>query len=257
LNLSVTTYNILANAWITPERYRGCTPEALEPTRRRAAVLERVAALDTDVIALQEVEADVFSALEATLTTHRGLYAPKRGRPDGSALFVRSNWTIHDAPVLHFEHADPGFDHVAQLARIERDRLSLTVASTHLRWQGRRVPVERHQGRLLFIELWAHAARLTANSMLICGDLNAGHDSPVLVEAQARRLMPSAASLRPWDTALINGRRRKLDYVLADPNCFEFRPRRLPALSRDRPIPSMQEPSDQLPLQVDLRWRVA
>lgn len=254
MRLSTLTYNILAQAYVRPGRYRGVAPDALDPQRRRALLLDTVRSFDTDLLLFQEVEPDAFQALQATLPEHQGIHAPKRGKPDGLACFFRpAVLSLQRSEVLHYRCSDPGYDHLATICHFRVAGKDLAVANTHLRWQPDNTPPTTHQGLLQMKELLATLDGYPP-ARIVGGDLNALSSGPVVAFAIETGLRLAARSLRPWDTALINGRRRKLDYLLYTPDRLEPNPRPLPRLSRDRPIPCYEHPSDHLPLHVDFTW---
>ncbi len=258
-SFSALTYNVLAQAYVKPSRYRDVAPAALEATARRALLLRRITAIDADILCLQEVEPAVFEAVGTALPNHGGVFEQKRGRPEGSATFFRrERFTLEHSASLHYAACEPGYDHLALVTSLRdqsRPSSTLAVANTHLRWQSERTAASSHLGALQLTELLTYlGGRYADQTWLIAGDLNAISQSPVLEHAQRAGLVLSARSLRPWDTALINGRRRKLDYLLHRPGTLEPTPRSLPGLSPDTPIPSLREPSDHLPLQVDFSW---
>ena len=75
---SATTYNVLAQCYVRPDRYRTSPAEALEPTSRRARLLARIEGLGSDLLCLQEVEPDIYEALRARLdSTHASAYAKR------------------------------------------------------------------------------------------------------------------------------------------------------------------------------------
>lgn len=53
---TVATYNVLASAYIKPEWYAGVPAHLLDPAWRVPAVARSVAALDADLVCLQEVD---------------------------------------------------------------------------------------------------------------------------------------------------------------------------------------------------------
>lgn len=84
-DFSAVTYNILAQAYMRPERYVGVDPR-LEPARR-ARVVDRVVALGADLYCLQEVDAAAYSELARSLSAdYAGLYEWNRRRDDGLAI---------------------------------------------------------------------------------------------------------------------------------------------------------------------------
>jgi mRNA deadenylase 3'-5' endonuclease subunit Ccr4 len=97
MSLSIASYNVLAGAYVRPDRYPRVVPRLLDPSRRTAAVAGRVAGLGADVLCLQEVEPPVLAALAARLEPDGYLpfFAPKGGKPDGCATFVkRASWRV-------------------------------------------------------------------------------------------------------------------------------------------------------------------
>lgn len=268
-SFTVLTWNVLAQAYVLPERYPLSTAEALAAGPRRARLLARLAALPADVVCLQEVEPDAHDAIAGILPDHTGSYAAKRGRPDGCALYVRTSgapgaFDVHHREVLHYDPHGTGHDHVAALAVIaHRDGAHagrrLGIASTHLRWQPERTPLDRHLGVLQMRELLARVRALDAEhrcpAWVLCGDLNALSQSPVVRAATDQGFALSCQHQRPWDTVNIDRRRRKLDYLLYTAAAWSPQPDPLPALAPDTPMPSEVHPSDHLPVRVAYDWR--
>ncbi len=258
---SAITWNILADAYIKPSRYPNCTPEDLEPVARRALVLDTVAELNADLLCLQEVEPDAFQDLAKHLqTTHKGVYAQRGGRPEGSAIFARTSlFQIVHHTTLRYQAQGDGQE--AQIVILKTGDQQLAVASTHLKWQPEYVSPQNHVGRLQLAELLDKRAELAPNTQtwLIAGDFNAGIQSCVLEHALANGVDISCRAQRPWDTTNINGRRRKLDFLLRT-NDLTPSPRPLGVkLGRSTPVmPSARRfASDHLPVTVDYTLRTA
>lgn len=249
-SFTAVTWNILAQAYVFADRYPLCTPEALDGKARRALLLRRARTLEADLLCLQEVEADCFQQLEAEVfaSTHTGFLALKPGRPEGCAVFVSKrhfewleHWTVN---------AEKG-DGLAVVARVKHTSgLELAIASAHLNWEADSVPAERHRGLALMERLLAGRSRAPNAKWLFAGDFNAISQSVVLERAYASGLAESCRAQRPWDTCNINGRCRKIDYLLFSEGAFSPAPASLPALRRDTALPSLTEPSDHLALTV-------
>lgn len=256
---SVVTWNVLAQAYIKPGRYDHVPTAALQPEPRRQLLLEQIVAQDADIYCLQELEPDCLAAIEQALGgRYAVVYGQKRERPDGSAVLVRRDTaSIVQHEILHFEAIEPGWDHLAVLALLQLGAHRLAVVSTHLRWQPARVPREQHLGRRQLLEILARREALLGDwpAWLIAGDFNALSESVVLQAALERGLRLSCRSQRPWDTVNIDGRRRKLDYLLYTPEHLAPAPGVLPRLERSTPMPSEIHPSDHLPVAVTYTWR--
>jgi mRNA deadenylase 3'-5' endonuclease subunit Ccr4 len=256
-DFSAATYNILADAYIRPDRYRGCLPESLAPGPRRRLLLDRIAALDVDLLMLQEVEPAAHQAIAQRLgDEYVGVYAQRRGRPDGSSLFARrACMSLDRHEVLHYQAHANGDDQIALLGQLRIGARRLLVASTHLQWCPDNTPAQQHVGRAQMLELLDHVQVTDADATwILAGDLNATSRSEVLAAALERGLEMSAKAQRPWDTCNANARPRKLDYLLIRAGQLEPHPGTLMRLHRDTPLPSLSEPSDHLPLRIDYRF---
>ena len=148
------------------------------------------------------------------------------------------------------------------LATADQGGHRLGIVSTHLRWQPQRTAREDHLGRLQLLEILARIDRIAQapdapEAWIVAGDFNALSESVVLQAAFERGLRISCRQQRPWDTVNIDGKRRKLDYLLYEPRHLAPDPGELPQLQRDTPMPSDRFPSDHLPVRVEYAWRAA
>jgi len=250
MSFTAVTYNILAQAYCHPDRYPHSSERDLAAGPRRALLLDRIAALNADLYLLQEVEEDALAAILARLPGHAGEYAQRLGRPDGCALlYRRAAFSLTGVRTLRYRAEEQ----VALIGSLAQDGHALCAVSTHLRWQPQRTPFDSHVGRRQLAELLE--ALPEGVSPLVCGDFNALSESPPLSQAMSAGLRLSCRSQRPWDTTNINGRRRKLDYLLYEPAWLSPAPGTLPRLERNTPMPSPSEPSDHLPVKVRFDWR--
>ena len=87
--------------------------------------------------------------------------------------------------------------------------------------------------------------------LIIVSALSDAQMQEIEAAALERGMDESCRDQRPWDTCAINGRPRKLDYLLTSSGHLRPRPGVLPKLFRDSALPSATEPSDHLPLRVD------
>jgi mRNA deadenylase 3'-5' endonuclease subunit Ccr4 len=251
---TAVTYNVLAQSYVRADRYPLSSREALDPARRHALLLARIEALDADLLCLQELEPVVHDELRGRLqATHHVAYVTRGGRPDGVAVFARCSlfgWLGHDE--LRFQAHRPGDDDLALIVRLTLDGQPLLIACIHLAWQPESTPPAERIGYRQMLELVRHRdAEAPAATWIFAGDFNATSQSIVLAAAMERGMDESCRSQRPWDTCAINGRRRKLDYLLFSAGRLRPHPGVLPKLSRDTAMPSLTEPSDHLPLRVD------
>jgi mRNA deadenylase 3'-5' endonuclease subunit Ccr4 len=251
---STVTYNVLAQSYVRRDHYPRSPPDALDPSRRHALLLARIEELDADLLCLQELEPPSYEALRARLgATHHAAYAQRRDRPDGSAIFARRSrfgWAGHD--VLHYQAHRPDTDDLALVAALTIGSETLRVVSTHLTWQPESTLPAEHLGHRQMLELLAFRdASARTDVWIFAGDFNAISQSALVTAALERGMDESCRSQRPWDTTAINGRPRKIDYLLFSTGRLTPQPGVLPKLHRDSVLPSLTEPSDHLPLRVD------
>jgi len=253
---TAVTYNVLAQSYVRADRYPLSSREALDPTRRHALLFARIEALNADLLCLQELEPAIHDELRGRLhAAYHVAYVMRGGRPDGVAVFARRSlfgWLGYDD--LHFQAHRPGDDDLALIVRLTLGDQPLLVACTHLPWQPGSTPPAEHIGRRQMLELVGlRDAEAPAATWIFAGDFNATPQSSVLAAATERGMDESCRAQRPWDTCAINGRRRKLDYLLFSAGRLRPHPGVLPKLSGDTVMPSLTEPSDHLPLRVDFR----
>lgn len=143
MSFTVATYNILANTYIRPTWYPHTPQRMLVAAQRGPALVRHILGLAADVLCLQEVEDDMFEALEVGLRPggYTGHFAKKaRGKPDGCAMFFRTQVfaALDIARVEYLDgaegHAHSG--HIAQLVLLQHAHRTLGIANTHLRKAG-------------------------------------------------------------------------------------------------------------------------
>src|SRR5690606_39103337 len=102
------SYNILANAYVEPDRYPLSTAADLEPVARRSRLLASLRELDADLYCLQEVEADAHADIAAALgPAFESVVALRPNRPDGCASFWRRDrFALEGHEVLHYRASD-------------------------------------------------------------------------------------------------------------------------------------------------------
>ena len=249
----VSTYNVLADAYVR-RAYYPLTPDAvLDPARRRPALLSRIEALDADLVCLQELEPAVFSFLEARLAA-RGFSAwmsPRPGRPDGCAILAREPVRVLSVRSLAFDDGRGGrpSGHVAQLAEVAIGERTLSLANTHLKWDPPGASPEerwslRQAGELL-------ATLGDSVPAIVCGDLNATPEDALLDLFRRNGFLEAHPGAPPTCNP---GRRAKtIDYVLVR-GARVVEPMATAPVGDLTPLPSEEEPSDHVPLlaRIDL-----
>jgi mRNA deadenylase 3'-5' endonuclease subunit Ccr4 len=263
MSFKVATYNVLATAYIRPEWYRGVPPGLLDPAWRVPALASHVEGLDADLLCLQEVEADVFAALDGRLAPrgYLGLYERKGGgRPDGCATFFRqTTLTLHRSQRLDYHDRGPGqtadSGHISLLMGLEHERRLLGVANTHVRWDRPGTPPSEQVGRRQVVELLAACGRFTppCDGWLVCGDFNRTPDDEVIAVMREAGFQFAHERCPAAQSCVANGRARLIDYVFHSAS-LRSRPVAPPVVGDDTRLPSPGQPSDHLALAAAVEW---
>jgi mRNA deadenylase 3'-5' endonuclease subunit Ccr4 len=255
--LSVASYNVLADAYVRPERYPGVPLVALDFMAREPLLLRRVAGLGADVICLQEVEHAFFPALDGHLRTrgYVGHYVRKgNNKPDGCATFVREAVKVEATQALSYADgsarpkcAPTGC--VALLMLVKWDGLALGIANTHLKWDAPDTPEKGRLGLRQITQLLKEKDTLLpgAEAWIVCGDFNAIADDPVTETLRKAGLVDAYHGMVEAHTCVIDRIAKRIDYVFHSPN-LKAKPGELPMLGGQTLLPSPDEPSDHVPI---------
>ncbi len=244
MELTIATWNVLADAYIRPSWFPLTEARHLDPAWRRPAVAAHARALAVDVLCLQEAELALVDLLgrEHPVGCHEARhYASKGlGKPDGCATFVR-NVSVHDHGRIEFAD-DTG--HVALVVTVIVGGRKIAVANTHLRFQ---------IGLAEIRELLAQRKALSpdAEAWVIVGDFNVEPKSDVtwaLADAGFVDLDPGGF------TCNSNLSPKRIDFVFASAELAgEAKP--LPPMTRNTALPNAEEPSDHRPVVATVRFR--
>src|SRR5262245_39860289 len=216
MSFTVATYNVLATAYINAQWYPGVPEHLLRADIRVPALVRSVEALNADVLCLQEVEPDVFAALNDRLAPlgYAGRYERKgRNRPDGCATFVRTAvFAVRHVHRLEYRDCETGPEahsgHVALLLALERDGRLLGVANTHVRWVAPNTPREQQVGLREVAELIAACRDFDppCQDWIACGDFNYTADSAAVDLMRAAGYSFAHADRLHICSAVANGR---------------------------------------------------
>ncbi len=227
--MRLACYNVLANAYVRPQFYRECAPEALEPKARRRRLLNRIAGLQADILCLQEAEAD----LVRDIGSEGRFFQKGDHKPDGCAILTSlpGTWREH--------HYRDGSGHGVLML----DLPELTVATTHLKWDPPQARPGYGMGQIQ--ELLA----MLKGPSLICGDFNCERSDPIVLKCLEAGLVDAFAEIAPNDTFVKQGQPRRIDFVL---HTYGLKLQARPMVSTSGHLPNLDEPSDHLPLIVEI-----
>jgi mRNA deadenylase 3'-5' endonuclease subunit Ccr4 len=249
--IRILSWNVLADAYIKDEHYPHSPPEILERGARRTLVADRLLALaeKVDVLCLQEIDMAQFALTEEKLITeaqtHVGRHFKKRGKGEGSAIFIRKTMIA--------ESSEPEWkelvftDHSSHIA-LGVTFTDVTIVCTHLKWEPDGIPKEEHRGRIQLAEVldaWPSGSRI------ICGDFNAEPSSDVVALAIERGFKDAYADLPDAFTCNTSAKKRRIDFILHTSE-FHATPSPLSPITDDTAMPSEALPSDHLPIEAQL-----
>jgi len=250
----VVTWNLLAPEFARPGKngrdFYVRTREWLGWEGRLRRILARLDAVDADLLLLQEVskvhwERTIRDALQVRGYDVR--FAPRPGtRADGVALAVRSPWRIDESQAWTLEDDS---QKACLLARVSADGArSFVAASVHLKWAE---PDDLPAGQLARVVTRIEA--MGPGPALVAGDLNFDVVGSTTWPELAGKGWTSAYADDPSPTWSADGRARKLDAMLLRGIGIR-RVEALPSINPEVGLPSASEPSDHLPLVVDLAF---
>ncbi|MDB4956210.1 MAG: hypothetical protein JWO36_3779 [Myxococcales bacterium] len=243
--MKIISWNILADAYVRRAYYPKSPDAALDPTKRRALLLQRIADLQTDVLCLQEVERSTFDAITHALAPgFAGYWAQKGGgKPDGCATFVARGHAVEEVRELRYSD---GSDHVALIVRVG----GLFIANTHLKWDPPATPTgARHGLREADELLVALPERLHGSSAVVCGDFNVTPNDELVALFLAAGFRDAYEANDAAATCVTNGRARRIDYLMTSSD-LDAQPLSIGALTDEAILPSATEPSDHVPIGV-------
>jgi len=259
---TVASYNVLADSYMNPAWYPGTDALVLDPAHRHPALVDRIARLAADVVCLQEVESDLFWLIEQRLAVagYEGKYASKGGgKPDGCATFLKLD-TVTLATVQTLYYADgsgmqPSSGHIALVTFVEHRGRQVGIANTHLKWDPPGTAAAKQVGLRQIRELLDARTRPAhgCSSLIICGDLNVTADGSVVRELQAAGFVDAYAERPEMKTCVANGKAKRIDYLFHTAD-LRAQPMELPSIHDQTPLPSLQDPSDHLPIVAEFDW---
>jgi mRNA deadenylase 3'-5' endonuclease subunit Ccr4 len=256
-SFSVASYNVLASAYIHAAWYRRTPAIVLQPEWRVPALVQRVSALATDVICLQEVEHGTFAALRTRLGPmgYAAQYTRREaGRPDGCAIFYREElFDLVAARVIAYTDGDGDIALVVSLHAAGR---VVSVANTHVAWEPPDTPPGAQRRRRKIRQLLAECESMahSCHAWLICGDLNATPGSKVVAALERAGLQYAHCGLADAYTCNANAEAKMIDYLFHS-TALRAEPEPVPRISDETPLPSAEQPSDHLPVVSRFYWK--
>ena len=263
MSFSVTTYNVLADAYANRAWYRRTPALVLDPTWRIPALVQYIAAIDADIICLQEVELRVLAALRLRLGAagYGVQYGRKNaGRPDGCAIFYRqANFDLVDASVMAYADADGASadsGYVALIARFRGVDGVIGVVNTHLTWDPPGTPLVSRRGYRQACQLLCEWEKIVdlADAWILAGDFNVTPDSEIVSMIEGAGFRYAHQHLAGMYTCNFNAEAKMIDYLFHTSN-LRSEPEAIMPVDKRTILPSAEQPSDHVAIVARLDWR--
>jgi mRNA deadenylase 3'-5' endonuclease subunit Ccr4 len=260
-SFSVASYNVLATAYVHPARYPRTSSLVLNPAWRVPALVGHVASLGDDIICLQEVEIEVFSALRIRLGSlgYGSQYARKQsGKPDGCATFYRHDvFDLVDANIIsyadgHGVESDSG--NIALVAVLSGSGDIIGIINTHLTWAPPNLPLDAQLSYRQINQLLREYKEMESKIQcgVIAGDFNITPDSATIALVSNAGLDFSHRGLPGVYTCNANARARMIDYLFYS-STLQAEALPLPVIDDRTVLPSAEQPSDHVPVRAKFR----
>jgi mRNA deadenylase 3'-5' endonuclease subunit Ccr4 len=263
LSFSVATYNVLATSYIQYARYRRTPKMVLDPAWRVPALVQYVTTFAADVLCLQEVEMDVFAALNSRLNSagYAGHYARKlAGKPDGCATFYRHPaFELIGTRVIAYADGTqetPDSGHIALVVLLRAAGRSVGVANTHLIWAPADATATAQSSYRQALQLLNECQTMapSPDGWLICGDFNATPGSEIIALYENAGFHYAHSGLASIHTCKVNAEAKMIDYLFHSPE-LRAEPRNMFRVSHEAVLPSAEHPSDHLPVVARFFWK--
>lgn len=228
--MKVTSFNVLADAYLKNGDYSRVEPELLRPGARNRSLVRLIQNLDSDILGLQEVEQPLVDELVDT-SKWQAFYTQKTSKPDGCLTLVKNEIPIDNQAGYAYED---GSGHVYQITQIGK----IAIANTHIKWAPADAP--SHVGLGQMSEL---LRRLGDRPAVILGDCNDRPGGPIRQLLAKSGFTDANESLM---TAIVDGELAALDLT----STRDVKATSAGEHLNPRTIPNHNCPSDHIPISI-------
>lgn len=228
--MKVTSFNVLADAYLKNGDYSRVEPELLRPGARNRSLVRLIQNLDSDILGLQEVEQPLVDELVDT-SKWQAFYTQKTSKPDGCLTLVKNEIPIDNQ--VEYRHEDDS-GHVYQITQVG----NIAIANTHIKWAPADDP--NHIGLGQVREL---LQSLAGGPAIILGDCNDRPGGPIRQLLAKSGFTDANESLM---TAIVDGELAALDLT----STRDVKATSAGEYLNPRTIPNHNCPSDHIPISI-------
>lgn len=251
--IKIVSYNILSPLHLKYGNYAALPDEVINWDKRKPRILQIIQNSAADIICLQEIDAKSYQYFEQQLLEYgyAGVYAePIKANKDSVATFYQtSKFKLYSKHV----HVFQGYNKSFQEINLEsKEGVLLTVVNTKIQWDNENKSVEEHKGyqQLLSLGNTLHLER-AKNSTIICGDFNFEPWQVQRVDFIKQYI--DVHALSDLHTIQIDGKLKRIDYIFASKGFNVINLGTLIKKEYAENSPSIDNPSDHLPIFAELQ----
>lgn len=263
LSFAIASYNILASAYIQRSWYPRTPAMVLHSSWRIPALVEHVGNFGTDIICLQEVEIETFSALRLCLAPrgYASQFARKRGeRPDGCATFFRKErFDLEGADIIAYrdgvdKEEDSG--NIALVALLRSSVGKCAVINTHLTWNPPGMLAEARRGVRQAGQLLAECENIAdwSAARILAGDFNVEPNSEIVSMIQGAGFDYAHRDQAGVYTCKFNGQVKMIDYLFRS-SALTSEPQAIIRIDERTILPCAEQPSDHVAVMARFDWK--
>lgn len=187
--ISVLQYNLLAESYASPSRYKYVTTQNLNATNRLNKIIARVEQHMPSILCFQECEKAVFATLSTRWArSYKGYFAISRGRTEGVAIFFALNvFTFVDVHTLYLD-AYLQTPKVGLVVKLKINGKEIAVGTIHLSGDPNKPSLPCEEVSIFLNDIARHYMDVP---LLFCGDLNSEPSSTVCSILKQDPLIPA------------------------------------------------------------------
>jgi len=255
------TYNVLSDDFIENNNYREyCDSEVLKWESRKFLLVDKFIRLDADILCLQEVNRDtyLFFLDELSKQGYRGGFIEDRGKfRNGVATFYRhSVVSCLSMKPIYCEGSSNCGKKAVRAALISIFSVSdgniIGIVNTKLKWMPEETSLADHPGYRQIKFILKDVVQFSKDQhWVILGDFNITPFHPIVTDVLKKKGFYDPYEGDAMLTFYNSDETKRIDYLFCSDN---LKTNKLLGKSADEvaPIPSSQEPSDHLPVGINI-----
>lgn len=184
LKFTLAQYNILGEAYASPQWFPYCSKKVLQFSGRSKLILHQLEALQSDIICLQELDNyESFWKGKLEAMGYGSIFHQRPGKPDGCGIFYKTTkFKLIKQQSVSFEDKFQRVGLLSAFSILQNSKKKsggniLYVATTHLYWDHTRVDVQLAEIHSLVNALATF--NTTRGPTIVAGDFNSDPTHPV------------------------------------------------------------------------------